>query len=225
MPVSTRPPIRSVLFDLDGTLLDTAPDLVWALNHVREEEGLQALPLERIRPAVSHGSIALIRHGFECEPEHPRFAARRQRLLDVYRENLARHTRPFPGMERLLDELEARGIRWGVVTNKPSWLTEPLLQQLGLLARAAVVVSGDTLAERKPHPAPILYACRETGAAPANCLYIGDAERDIRSGRNAGVHTLVALFGYLGPDDDPRSWGADGLVAKPDEIRDWVVGP
>ena len=203
------PSIRTVLFDLDGTLADTAPDLAYALNRVLEEQGGRPLPFDTIRPVVSHGGIALIKLGFGIDEQAPEFPPLRQRLLDIYRDNIARETRLFDGMESLLATLEERGLNWGVVTNKPGWLTEPLLDALGLKARAATIVSGDTLPERKPHPAPMLLACEQAGSDAGHCLYIGDAERDIEAGRNAGMRTLVALFGYLGETDIPERWQAD----------------
>jgi phosphoglycolate phosphatase len=218
----TRPALRTVLFDLDGTLLDTAPDLAHALNQVLINQGCAPLPFARIRPVVSHGGKALIELGFGREDEHPGFADLRRQLLETYRANLARETRPFPGMDQVLEGLLARGLNWGVVTNKPAWLTEPLLRELGLFDQAACIVSGDTLEERKPHPAPMLHACRLAGSTAPECLYVGDAERDIEAGRNAGMHTLVALFGYLLDEDDPEAWQADGMVQDPLEILDWV---
>lgn len=215
--------IKTVLFDLDGTLADTAPDLAYALNRVLTEQGRAELPFETIRPVVSHGGIALIQLGFGLEPEQPGFEPLRQRLLAIYRDNIARHTTLFEGMAQLLDTLEARALNWGVVTNKPGWLTEPLLQALGLYERAAAIVSGDTLPERKPHPAPMLLACEQAGSQAAECLYVGDAERDIEAGRNAGMKTLVAGFGYLGESDRPQSWGADGLIQHPDEVLTWLA--
>lgn len=214
--------IRTVLFDLDGTLLDTAPDLADALNTVLVEQHRPPLPYTAIRPVVSHGGIALIELGFRLERGDPAFEPLRQRLLAVYRANLSCKTRPFAGMEALLDALEARRLNWGVVTNKPAWLTEPLLQDLGLYERAACIVSGDTLQERKPHPAPMLLACRLAGSEPAQCVYIGDAQRDVEAGRNAGMHTLVALFGYLQAHDDPQAWQASGTVRTPAEVLDWL---
>ena len=215
-------PIRTVLFDLDGTLLDTAPDLAGALNCVLEEQGRPPLPFADIRPVVSHGGMALIRHGFGLDPGHPDFEPLRQRLLDIYRDNLAEKTRPFPGMKTLLERIEARGMNWGVVTNKPGWLTEPLLKAMNLYDRAATVVSGDTLPKRKPHPAPMLHACREAGSRVEQCVYVGDAERDIVAGRCADMHTLVALFGYIADDDQPAAWGANGMVEDPLQILDWI---
>lgn len=215
--------IRTVLFDLDGTLADTAPDLAYALNCVREEQGLQAMPFESIRPHVSHGGIVLTRLGFQLEPEHPDFPPLRDRLLEIYRANLTRETRLFPGMEELLRGLEQQGINWGVVTNKPAWLTEPLLEQLGLTQRAACIVSGDTCNNRKPHPESILHACQLAGSEAAQCIYIGDAQRDIEAGRRAGMRTIVALFGYIGEQDEPQSWQADAMLDSPAEIANWVL--
>ena len=222
-PLSTTAvPIEAVLFDLDGTLADTAPDLAHALNAVRAEQGLPALPFEEIRPRVSHGATALIGLGFGLAPEDPDFEPLRQRLLAIYRDQLTLHTRLFPGMAELLDDLEGRAIPWGVVTNKPAWLTEPLLAGLGLAERTACIVSGDSTARRKPHPEPMLHASRLLGRAAPACLYVGDARRDIEAGRRAGMRTLVALFGYLDAEDRPADWQADGLVRHPAEILSWV---
>lgn len=215
--------IRTVLFDLDGTLLDTAPDLAYALNETLRAFGKEPLPYAIIRPVVSHGGIALIRLGFDLGPEDEGYQPRREFLLDTYRRNIARETRPFAGMDALLDTLERQGLNWGVVTNKPAWLTEPLLQELNLYERAAVVVSGDTLNERKPHPAPMLLACERAGSQAHECLYVGDAKRDIEAGHNAGMATLVALFGYIGDADDPHAWGADALVETPEDILHWLT--
>lgn len=214
--------LRTVLFDLDGTLLDTAPDLAHALNLVLVDRGLAPLPFERIRPVVSHGGKALLELGFGPDDGSPACAELRRQFLDLYRANLARETRPFPGMDAVLAGLARRGLNWGVVTNKPAWLTEPLLQALDLFEPAACVVSGDSLPERKPHPAPMLHACRLAGSEAAQCLYVGDAERDIEAGRNAGMHTLVALFGYIQEQDRPEEWRADAMVEQPLEILDRV---
>ncbi|UCE89356.1 MAG: phosphoglycolate phosphatase [Pseudomonadota bacterium] len=214
--------IRTVLFDLDGTLLDTAPDLANALNTVLAVNGRQPLPFETIRPVVSHGGRALVELGFALKPEDTEYEPIRQEFLDVYLAHIAEHTRPFPGMEEVLDTIELRGMRWGVVTNKPHWLTDPLLDALDLTRRAACVVCGDTLNESKPHPAPLIHACRQTGNAVEQCVYVGDAERDIIAGRRAGMPTLVALFGYIGADDDPEQWGASALVTSPQGILNWL---
>ncbi len=214
--------IDAVLFDLDGTFADTAPDLAHALNHALTRHGRSPLALARIRPWVSHGAQALIRGGFDLGPEDAGFAPRRQALLDYYRRNICRDTRLFDGMQELLSALNRRGVCWGIVTNKPAYLTDPLMQALGQAARAACIVSGDTTAHSKPHPEPILHACREAGAAPERCLYVGDAQRDIEAGKAAGARTLVAAFGYIAADDRPETWGADGSVAHPCEILDWL---
>lgn len=214
--------IRTVLFDLDGTLADTAPDLVAAVNVMRGEEGLAPLPFDVIRPHVSHGSIPLIRCGFDIDQGHPRFESLRQRLLDYYAAHICDHTELFPGMERLLVEIEGRGLNWGVVTNKPKRYTDPLMASLGLSDRAACIVSGDTTNNSKPHPEPMLHACELAGSTAAQCLYLGDAQRDIEAGENAGMRTLVALFGYLGEEDRPEEWNADGMIDNPLEALSWL---
>jgi HAD superfamily hydrolase (TIGR01509 family) len=196
--------IQTILFDLDGTLLDTAPDLAQALNATLQANGRATLPFEQIRPAVSHGGSALIRLGFQLEP------------------HIADQTRLFPGMEVVLQHIEAQGLTWGVVTNKPGWLTEPLLDALDLQRRAASVVCGDTLNECKPHPAPLLHACKRIGTPPGQCVYVGDAERDIKAGHNAGMATLLALFGYLMESDRPEDWGASALIQQPADILAWL---
>ena len=214
--------LKTVLFDLDGTLADTAPDLADALNTVLGNNGKAPLPFEQIRPVVSHGGIALVRLGFGIEPEHPEFDALRQQLLEVYANGIANKTKLFPGMAELLSSIETAGMNWGVVTNKPTWLTKPLLDALQLTQRAVSIVSGDTLAERKPHPSPLLYACEQAGSHSMECVYVGDAERDIVAGHRAGMKTVVALFGYLGEDDRPETWGADALLETPHHIKEWL---
>jgi phosphoglycolate phosphatase len=214
--------IRTVLFDLDGTLADTAPDLAYALNCLLLEQQRDTLPFERIRPVVSHGATALVKLGFEISPEEPVFSALRDRLLSLYQQHLARETRPFTGIAELLAYIEQQGMNWGVVTNKPAFLTQPLMTALGLAERAACIVSGDTTANKKPHPEPLLYACRLAGSTAQQCLYLGDAERDIRAGHAAGMHTLVAMFGYLGDQDRPEEWGADGLMTSPANVITWI---
>ena len=218
----SQPHLKTVLFDLDGTLADTAPDLADALNTVLVNNGKQVLPFEQIRPVVSHGGLALVRLGFGIEPEHPEFEPLRQQLLQVYANGIANKTQLFPGMMDLLDTIESAGMNWGVVTNKPAWLTEPLLDALQLSQRAISIVSGDTLAERKPHPSPLLYACQQAGSLGAECVYVGDAERDIVAGNKAGMKTIVALFGYIGSEDQPDTWGADALLESPQAISEWL---
>jgi phosphoglycolate phosphatase len=214
--------IQTVLFDLDGTLLDTAPDLANALNTVLQLNRQPPLPYEQIRPVVSHGGQALIQRGFNIGPDHPEFAALKNQLLDHYQSHIAEQTTLFPGMREVLNSIEQQGINWGVVTNKPAWLTTPLMDALDLSRRAATIVCGDTLDERKPHPAPLLYACKTIGSRPGNCLYVGDAERDIKAGHKAGMSTLVALFGYLMAGDEPENWGATALIQQPSDILAWL---
>lgn len=214
--------IRTVLFDLDGTLADTALDLGYALNTLLQEHGKPALPHADIRPVASHGAAGLIELGFGVARDTPRFAPLRERFLSIYKAHLTRETRLFPGMPVLLDQLTGRGINWGIVTNKPAFLTDPLVEQLGLHEDAVCVVSGDTTTNRKPHPEPMLHACQLAGSKPEECLYVGDAERDIEAGNAAGMQTLVALYGYIGAQDHPETWGASGLIRAPEEILDWL---
>jgi 2-phosphoglycolate phosphatase len=211
----------AIFFDLDGTLLDTAPDMIGALNLLRAELGCPALALADLRHHVSHGASRLVTVGFP-EAQGGELERLRRRFLDLYAANLAHGTRPFPGMESLLHEFDAAGLPWGIVTNKPAWLTDPLLAALGLSARARCVVSGDTVAERKPHPLPMLHAAALTGVAAPYCVYVGDTERDIIAGRAAGMQTVVAAYGYLGAADDPKAWDATGIVHRPDEISGWL---
>ncbi len=223
LSVTTAKQIRVVLFDLDGTLADTAPDLAYALNQTLEKHGRSPLPYEQIKPKVSHGASALIRLGFGLTSDNEGFDPLLQDLLQTYSANIHRETTLFPGMEAVLQQLEQQDIAWGIVTNKPARFTDPLIKSMGLMDRAACVVSGDTTANSKPHPEPILYGCKLAGGHnPRECLYVGDAQRDIESGINAGTATLVALFGYLGSDDQPETWGADGAVDHPEQILEWL---
>ena len=214
--------IRTVLFDLDGTLADTAPDLANALNTLLVEEGKKALPYETIRPEVSHGATALIKLGFGVGPGDAGFDRLRVRFLALYSADLCLHTKLFTGIEPLLKSLQQQGINWGIVTNKPAFLTDPLVAQLNLAPGPICVISGDSTNNRKPHPEPMLLACTQAGSQPRECLYVGDAERDIQAGRHAGMKTLVALFGYISKDETPQNWGADGMIHAPREILDWL---
>ena len=214
--------MRTVLFDLDGTLADTAEDLADALNGVLQQRSLKPIPFELIRPVVSNGADALIHLGFGVSPGDDDYPGIREDLLTIYRNNIANKTRLFPGMADVLDSIENSGRNWGIVTNKPSWLTAPLIKALNLHERAVCIVSGDTTAKRKPDPQPMLYASNEAGSQCHECLYVGDAERDIEAGRRAGMKTLTALFGYIGENDNPDTWGADGMINQPSEILDWL---
>lgn len=205
----------AVLFDLDGTFADTAPDLGAALNHVRGLHHLPPLPLEVTRLQASHGSAGLIQLGFNVLPDAAKFPALRDALLAHYSANICAHTTLFPGMAQLVDMLEQRGLPWGIVTNKPHRFTLPLMQALGYAKRAACLVSGDTCAHAKPHPEPMLHAAGSIGVAPQNCLYLGDDKRDMQAGRAAGMKSIIALFGYIDPDADLNTWQADASIASP----------
>lgn len=214
--------IGTVLFDLDGTLVDTAPDLGHALNAMRLRRGLAPIPDAAIRAQASHGSQGLIRLGFGVAQDAAAFPALRQEFLDIYTAHLSDNSVLFPGMGAVLDTLTQRQIGWGVVTNKPARLTNPLLEALGLLTGMCCAVSGDTCGHAKPHPEPILHACRMAGAVPAECLYVGDAERDVQAARAAGMPVVVALYGYLSEIDRPEAWGGDGYIRKPDDLLDYL---
>lgn len=214
--------IRCVLFDLDGTLLDTAPDLGHALNRLLEEEGRQPLEQKVIRPEASNGARGLLRLGFGLKPGDARYDSMRQRYLSHYSKHLARETRPFEGVSTLLQALPGRGLTWGIVTNKPRGLTEPLLNRIALPGSPCCVVSGDSAAQPKPHPAPVLLACEQAGLAPSECVYVGDAYRDIEAGRRAGTYTIAARYGYIDPGDDPFKWRADSVIGQPGELLDWL---
>ena len=214
--------IKTILFDLDGTFADTAPDLADALNRTLKKHNKPALAFEQIRPVVSHGGRALIELGFGITEQAPEFEPLRQDLLAFYQEDIAKHTQLFPGISDLINQLQTNNLNWGIVTNKPAWLTDPLMNSLQVDQLACSIVSGDTLPERKPHPAPLIYASKKCNTDVGKCIYIGDAERDIIAGKRAGMLTLVALYGYIGNNDDPENWQADGYIQSPDEILPWI---
>lgn len=214
--------MRSILFDLDGTLADTAPDLALALNAVLEHHGRTPLSYEAIRPVASHGGIALIELGFQITAAAPEFEQLRQEFLDYYHKNICQKTSLFEGMEQVLEYIESNNMNWGIVTNKPAFLTDPLIAALGLSSRAVSIISGDTANNRKPHPEPILLACQQAGSTPDQCLYVGDAQRDIEAGHHAGMLTAVANWGYIGHDDKPDNWGADLYFDQPADLMDWL---
>ncbi|WP_018169878.1 phosphoglycolate phosphatase [Thioalkalivibrio sp. ALMg9] len=214
--------LGSVLFDLDGTLLDTAPDMHAALVTLMAEHDRAPLAFEVVRNFVSHGSRALVDLAFP--DADPAFAEHlKKRYLEIYARDLCRTTALFPGLAELLDACEARGWSIGVVTNKPGWLTDPLLEALGLHARMAAVVSGDTLPQRKPAPEPMWLAARQTGLPPERHCYWGDAERDIAAGRAAGMPTLIANWGYIDANQRPDQWGADAALEQPNDFWAWYA--
>ncbi len=207
--------VDAVLFDLDGTFADTAPDLGEALNHVRALRNLPPLPLEVIRPQASHGSRGLLKLGLDLDPGTPDYDTLRDAFLQHYEEHLCDRTKVFSGMSALLNELEQRDLPWGIVTNKPHRFTVPLMEKLGYAARAACLVSGDTCAEAKPHPAPLLYAAKLMGVAANRCLYLGDDLRDMQAARSAQMIGIIAAYGYLAANTELRDWPAAGSVQTP----------
>lgn len=213
---------KAVLFDLDGTLADTARDLGFALNEQRRLHGLAPLPYDAIRPQASHGARGLLRLGFNITPDEPDFGAMRAQYLDLYERHICDHTVLFPGMAETLGAIEQRGLKWGIVTNKPARFTLPLMKKLNLHERAACIVSGDTTANAKPHPEPLLAAARQIGVQPEACLYVGDAERDVEAAVAAGMRVLIADYGYLADEDQPETWGAHGRIAVPGELLSYL---
>ena len=207
----------AVLFDLDGTLVDTAPDMVAVLQELQRAHGVQPVDYELGRSYVSNGALGLLGLGFPGI-EHTVGSALHTAYLERYALRVCEASVLFPGLADLLEALEAAGLPWGVVTNKPAYLTDPLLDRLALGARSACTVSGDTLPQRKPDPAPLLHACELAGLLPQNTVYVGDASRDIQAGQNAGMATVAAAYGYITPGDDPRSWGADRVAADTAEL-------
>jgi 2-phosphoglycolate phosphatase len=216
---------RAVLFDLDGTLADTAPDLAHVLNLQLRARGRPELPVGALRRYVSHGARGMLRAGFGLTPEDAGYPGLRDEFLDLYENNLFRETRLFPGMPELLAALEERGIAWGIVTNKLERFTLPLVEALGLAARAACVVGGDTTERAKPHPDPLLEASRRIRIEPRDCAYVGDDERDVQAGRAAGMTPMVALYGYLGDGKPPQEWGAEVFIEHPLDLLKLLPAP
>jgi phosphoglycolate phosphatase len=208
---------RAVLFDLDGTLADTAPDLAAALNKLRADQGLEAVPLERLRPFASAGARGLVHAGFGVKPGDEDYNALREAFLEAYRENTCVETRLFPGIAELLAELGRRALAWGIVTNKATRFTERIVATLGLTP--ACVVCGDTTEHLKPHPAPMRHAAEQLKLAPGECMYLGDDLRDIQAARAAGMRAIAVGWGYHHPENGgPRSWQADAVIAGPADL-------
>ena len=211
--------LDGVLFDLDGTLLDTVDDFLAIIVSMREERGLPEAPLHLIRSTVSDGSAGMLCAAFSITPEHAELDALREEFLERYQQHLGAHSRPFPGIMELLDWLDDEGLPWGVVTNKMSRFSIPLLQASGLGGRCASLVCPDQVSRGKPHPEPLFKACLDMGVAPARSVYIGDHLRDIHAGRAAGMRTVAALYGYLPPGDDPQQWNADFTIKNAAALR------
>jgi phosphoglycolate phosphatase len=214
--------IEAVLFDLDGTLADTAPDMALTVNRMRASRGLDPVPAELVRPHVSNGARGMIGAAFGVKPGHADFSAMRDEFLALYGENLCVDSRLFPGMAELLEQLEGDGILWGVVTNKYERFARPVLDGLGVGKRAAIIVGGDTCARPKPFPDPLLHAAATLGIAPMSTLYVGDDVRDVQAARAAGMPVIVAGYGYLGDGQPPMFWGADAVLDSPAGIGEWI---
>ena len=215
---------KGVFFDLDGTLADTAPDLVAAANLLRVARGLSPLPYEVLRPTASTGARGLIQGAFGYDNQHPQFEELRDEFLANYEKNICVHSKLFDGMDDLLLDLEKSLIVWGIVTNKIERFTHPLLKIMGLHQRSTAIVGGDTTPYSKPHPAPILKAAEICNINPSECLYVGDDLRDIEAGRAAGMKTVAAAYGYCGCDEPVNAWGADYIIHHPSELRSIVFG-
>ncbi|MBI1906847.1 MAG: HAD-IA family hydrolase [Rhodocyclales bacterium] len=208
----------AVLFDLDGTLADTAPDLGEAANRLRQRHNLAPLPLPTLRPYTSHGVRGMLQAAFDLGPDDPRYTTLAEQFLELYAERLCHRTTLFDGMEDLLSILERASIKWGIVTNKRMRYTDPLIAALSLHERACCVISGDSAARPKPAPDPLLLACERASLVPARCIYIGDDLRDIEAGRAAGMTTVAAAYGYIGIGAPIEHWQADATIHSPAEL-------
>ena len=214
--------ISSIFFDLDGTLADTAPDLTTALNQVLQKEQKLSLPVEKVTPFISRGLNAIMQMAFDISEQDPKFQNLKERFITAYKNTLYDQTRIFLGIEQVLQYLEAKKIIWGVITNKHKEFTDPIMQKLNLAQQTACVISGDTTPFKKPSPQPMLWACNITKTDPKKAVYIGDAEADMQAGQAVGMKTLIASYGYLAENDNPKQWGADAIIAKPEKIIDWI---
>ena len=217
-----RPAVRGVLFDLDGTLIDSAPDLAGAANRLRADHGLSPLPLAALRPMVGSGARGMVGVAFGVKPGEPRFEELRDAFLAHYEAGLLQSTRPFDGVEAMLAALEESGTPWGIVTNKATRFTAPIVAGLGLAQRAAVVVCGDTTPHSKPHPEPLFAAARAMGLPPEHVAYVGDDLRDAQAAQAAGMPMIAATWGYLGLGEPVEAWGADVVADSPSDVLAWL---
>ena len=214
--------LRTVFFDLDGTLLDTAPDMAFTLNQLMLQHGLAEIPYNNIRATVSDGAKAMVSLGFKLDHSDPAFSALVDEFLTLYEKHATNATRPFQDMEMVLQFLDDHRLPWGIVTNKPSRFTFDILKSLDLEHRAACIVCGDTLTKRKPDPEPILHACHLLQKNPDECVYVGDSRFDVQASQSAGMPALVALYGYIKKEEDPFAWRADGYIRDAKEIISWL---
>lgn len=212
----------AVLFDLDGTLVDSAPDLAGAGNDMRLHRGLPALPMQRFRPMVGSGARGMVGIALQVAPDSAEYEALRDEFLARYEARLTRESHVFAEMLPVLAALDAHPLRWGIVTNKASRYAVPVVRGLGLHARAAVFICGDTTPHAKPHPAPLLEAAKRLGVAPVTCVYVGDDLRDMQAGRAAGMRTVAAAWGYLGQGEPISAWNADAVIERPEELLQWL---
>lgn len=215
-------PKQAVLFDLDGTLFDTAPDLIAAINQVRTDNTLPILSLEELRPLVSLGSKALLKVALNMDETHPLYKKTREQFLDYYQKNLKVHTQFFPEVEMVLNYLDTHHIPWGIVTNKLTRHTTALLEAFAFTTRPACVVCGDSLPKAKPDPITILHACTLLNCIPEESIYVGDSEGDVIASKAAGTQSLVALYGYISKKEDPYAWQADGYIKSPSQLIEWL---
>lgn len=215
-------PLSCVLFDLDGTLLDTAPDLIASLNVALLTENMLPVAVDFMRPYISCGAETMIKQSLKGNASPQAHQRILHKMLDHYLQNIAMYTRFFKGMETVLDTLELKHIKWGVVTNKLQRFTKPLMQALQLKHRATCIISGDSTDNIKPHPKPIYVACQQAKVTPDTCIYVGDSLSDIEAGNRAGTKTLAVTYGYLKPDDRPDSWGATALIKQPSDLMLWI---
>jgi phosphoglycolate phosphatase len=220
--MSSKFNLSCVLFDLDGTLVDTAPDLIACLNKALKIHGFSEVTSDKLKPFISHGAVAMIRNSVGQADKKTQEKIL-ETMLDCYQNNIAEHSQFFSGIAETLDTIESLGLKWGIVTNKRERFTNPLVDALMLTDRVACVVSGDTTANSKPHPEPMLTACKQANVKPEECVYIGDAVHDIDAGKNANMKTLAAIYGYLKADDNPHTWGADALIESPEQLTSWIT--
>jgi len=217
--------VRAVLFDLDGTLIDSAPDLGAAADKLRTDRGLPSLPMEKYRPMAGAGARGMLSVAFDMTPEHPEFAGLREEFFTNYEACIHQRTKVFPGVDALIAHLSQTGIGWGIVTNKAARFTDVLVGATPLFSTAGAVVSGDTTPHPKPHPAPLLEAATRMGMDARHCVYVGDDERDIVAGKAAGMRTVAAMYGYLGTQTPARQWGADAAINSPLELLQLLSAP